>query len=167
MQYFDTSRLIYMLQNFVLNFSDPKWKKWKLPSKKYLIRLKHQVKSTQMPNDWATAFSVALAMVSSVSCSSVVTLLNYFWCKIFALTIIGNRKSSDDTPLSPSLKRRRADDDSDISFNYSNISCNSTLNNSNQWEVRILKADLIEANTKVHFEILYAIQSILKWFALF
>lgn len=61
---------------------------------------------------------------------------------------VGNRKSTDSLS-SPSLKRRRADDDSDISFNYSNISCNSTLNSSNQWEVRILKADLIEANTKV------------------
>lgn len=62
----------------------------------------------------------------------------------------GNRKSTDESMASPSLKRRRAQDDSeDISFNYSNISCNSTLNSSNQWEMRILKADLIEANTKV------------------
>lgn len=72
-------------------------------------------------------------------------------CDFRINVFVGNRKSSDDSPLSPSLKRRRADDDSDISFNYSNISCNSTLNNSNQWEVRILKADLIEANTKVRF----------------
>lgn len=63
--------------------------------------------------------------------------------------MIGNRKSTDESSASPAVKRRRADDESDISFNYSNISCNSTLNNSNQWEVRILKADLIEANTKV------------------
>lgn len=67
----------------------------------------------------------------------------------FVVVNIGNRKSTDESSASPSLKRRRADDDSDISFNYSNISCNSTLNSSNQWEVRILKADLIEANTKV------------------
>lgn len=67
------------------------------------------------------------------------------------LLLIGNRKSTDESSVSPAIKRRRgaADDDSDISFNYSNISCNSTLNSSNQWEVRILKADLIEANTKV------------------
>lgn len=64
--------------------------------------------------------------------------------------MIGNRKSTDESGTSPAIKRRRAaDDDSDISFSYSNISCNSTLNSSNQWEVRILKADLIEANTKV------------------
>lgn len=74
---------------------------------------------------------------------------------------IGNRKSSDDSPLSPSLKRRRADDESDISFNYSNISCNSTLNNSNQWEVRILKADLIEANTKVRTKFLMILVNII------
>lgn len=67
------------------------------------------------------------------------------------IILVGNRKSTDESNASPAMKRRRAaaDDDSDISFNYSNISCNSTLNTSNQWEVRILKADLIEANTKV------------------
>lgn len=71
--------------------------------------------------------------------------------------MLGNRKSTDESSTSPAIKRRRAaDEDSDISFNYSNISCNSTLNSSSQWEVRILKADLIEANTKVktHFSLL-------------
>lgn len=67
---------------------------------------------------------------------------------------VGNRKSTDESTASPAIKRRRADDESEISFNYSNISCNSTLNTSNQWEVRILKADLIEANTKVKLIVL-------------
>lgn len=87
---------------------------------------------------------------------------------LFSLT---GKKSNDDSPYSPSLKRRRADDvdDDDVSFSYSNISCNSTLNSSNQWEVRILKADLIEANTKVSccfFSLIIIILSSSNWFQL-
>lgn len=67
-----------------------------------------------------------------------------------SLGCVGKKVCNDDSTSSPFLKRRRADDcDSESSISYSNISCNSTLNSSSQWEMRILKADLIEANTKV------------------
>lgn len=105
----------------------------------------------QMPNDWATASLAVRVMVSTMQYiqykKKQTKKMHSEWIRI---RLIGNRKSTDESSASPAIKRRRgADDDSDISFSYSNISCNSTLNSSNQWEVRILKADLIEANTKV------------------
>lgn len=55
------------------------------------------------------------------------------------------------SPSGPAAKRKR--DDNDSSFNFSTSSLNSTFNgSSNQWEIRILKADLIEANAKVYIQ---------------
>lgn len=58
---------------------------------------------------------------------------------------------------SPALKRRRDDDRNDVSLNVSTNSFNSTINTTGQWEIRILKADLIEANTKVSPDTLHTL----------
>lgn len=58
---------------------------------------------------------------------------------------------------SPALKRRRDDDRNDVSLNVSTNSFNSTINTTGQWEIRILKADLIEANTKVSPDALHTL----------
>lgn len=109
---------------------------------------------------------------SFLSSSSGKLFVNLHFVKSFTGINVGidccltGKKSGDDSPYSPSLKRRRADDvdDDEVSFSYSNISCNSTLNSSNQWEVRILKADLIEANTKVSFSFFSRLSVILYYY---
>lgn len=53
--------------------------------------------------------------------------------------------SKEDSIISPTRKRRRNDNET-LSISDTG---DSILNDSNQWEMRILKADLIEANTKV------------------
>lgn len=69
--------------------------------------------------------------------------------KLYVCLSAEQRASGDG--FTPSRKRRRGIDDTDISITQSvNSSLNvSNLSQSNQWEVRILKADLIEANSKV------------------
>lgn len=74
--------------------------------------------------------------------------MNYELVTDFDHLLSGFRKTSDGSTLSPAAKRRR-DDNNDTSLNMSTHSFNSTLNNTGQWEIRIIKADLIEANTKV------------------
>lgn len=132
------------------NWNHQKWTKFVRPLKRCSTRSKHRKISIRVWSVWAMDRWTIPSMVGLLSNQLFTCTLIWIGNKILTLYSAGLRKSGELSTSSPAAKRRR-DDTNDISLNISTQSFNSTLNSTGQWEIRILKADLIEANTKVTF----------------
>lgn len=114
--------------------------------RRYLIRLRPIIKTFHLENVWITVFSISRMKVTELN-----LVFRLLWNPEKKINLICHAGSERFTP---SRKRRRDIDSVDLSLdNTGASSLNLTsMSQSSQWETRLLKADLIEANSKVSCE---------------